>query len=389
MDYTYKPQISRPCPICMTDDSAFYFENTMATVGGFDMSYTVVSCNHCGFYYAKQLADPSTFSAYYQSVSKYDSFGPLSVVDQARIDFAVGFLEGRIDKNARIADLGCGKGALLGGLQRGGWQRLQGLDPAPNAAQLGLEMYGVSNIHRGTLSNAHDVIDLKEINLVCIMSVLEHLPNLKHDLKRLLTHLPLGCKILLEVPAIEFFLNPRSEPFGEFSLEHIQYFDVPSLNNLMFSLGAEPLALDLLDLPMVASGAILGLFEWRDQAPAQPTYKYWHSNDMDIYKQQSQRKLDLALNRIPAGPLILYGAGSHTARLLAHLEKMSICNIHSIVDSNPNLVGKKLGRWTVKTTDDIHQTPEIPVLVSSYRSQNAIASALNKSAKNPIILMYQ
>ena len=353
------------------------------------MSYTLVRCNHCGFYYANRLADLDTFSRYYQSVSKYDTPSALSAVDQTRIKFAVHFLEGRIDKNDRIADLGCGSGALLGGLKRDGWKNLQGVDPAPNAGQIALQMYGVSEIYCGNLSNANELINFKEVNLVCIMSVLEHLPYLKLDLKRLLTHLPIGCKLLLEVPAIEFFPNPKSEPFGEFSLEHIQYFDVQSLKQLMHSLGAETLAIELVDLPMVASGALMGLFEWRGPTSLKYTYHYSHTQHMDIYKQQSQLKLDLALEQIPSGPLIIYGAGSHTARLLARLERISRCNIHSIVDSNPNLVGKKLGKWTIKPTSDVHKTPEIPVLVSSYRSQNAIASELHQTASNPIVLMYQ
>ena len=383
------PRIFRACPICLTDDSALIYKNSMAPVGGFDMSYTVVRCNKCGFYYAHQLADSNTYNDYYQSVSKYDTPAFLSAVDQARIEFAVSFLERRIDKNSQIVDLGCGVGALLGGLKRSGWQHLQGLDPAPNAAQQAWDMHEVSDILCGTLSNAHEVINFKDVKLVCIMSVLEHLPNLKQDLKRLLSNLEIGCAILLEVPAIEFFPNANSEPFGEFSLEHIQYFDMNSLNNLMNSLGADTLALELLDLPIVASGSIMGLFEWRGQAPSQPIYQYLNTNNMEVYKEQSQQKLDMALSRIPDGPLIIYGAGSHTARLLTHLEKMSQCTIHCIVDNNPNLIGKKIGQWTVKTTSIIHQSPEIPVLISSFRSQDAIAFALNKSVMNPIILMYE
>lgn len=382
------PQISRPCPICTTDDSVQYLENYMAAVGGFDMSYTVVRCKHCGFHYARQLADSSTFSVYYQSVSKYDAPGVLPPVDQARIEATVRFLDGRVQKSVRIADLGCGYGALLGALQKAGWFQLQGLDPAPNAAQCALEMFGVRGILRGMMSEAHEVLNLQELDLVCIMCVLEHLPLLKKDMAQLLSKLRPGCKVLVEVPAIEFFSNPNSEPFGEFSLEHIQFFDAPSLNNLMCSLGTTPLALELLDLPMVASGSMLGLFEWSGTAIVTPIYTQSNSNLLATYIAQSQEQLERALKRIPAGPLIVYGAGSHTARLLAHLEQIPDCSVYSIVDSNPNLTGKRMGRWTVQSPDSINDTPDIPILVSSFRSQNAIASQLQKSSSNPLVLMY-
>lgn len=382
------PQVLRPCPVCASEDAVLCFANPMAAIGGFDMSYTVVRCKHCGFHYAQQLADTATFSAYYQTVSKYDAPESVAPVDQARIDATVRFLGGRLAKTERIADLGCGYGALLGGLQAAGWHHLQGLDPAPNAAQCALKMFGVKGIQRGLMSEAHTVLNLQEVDVICIMCVLEHLPQLRSDLAQLFSRLRPGCKVLVEVPAIEYFLNPDSEPFGEFSLEHIQFFDAPSLTNLMHSLGARQLALELLPLPMVASGSMLGLFEWSGTPPADPRYEHPKTSPLAAYVVESQRQLERALQRVPACPLIVYGAGSHTARLLAHLEQKPGCSVLGIVDGNPNLAGKPMGRWTVRSPGSIHETPDIPVLVSSFRSQNAIAAHLKKSVPNPVVLMY-
>lgn len=360
----------------------------MAAVGGFDMSYKVVRCSHCGFYYAQQLPDADTYSAYYQSVSKYDVPQSVSPVDRARIDATVRFLESRIGKSERIADLGCGYGALLGGMQAAGWQCLQGLDPAPNAATYALKMFNVRNVHRGMMSEAHAVLDLQSVDLVCIMCVLEHLPQLRQDMARLLERLRTGCKILLEVPAVECFLQPECEPFGEFSLEHIQFFDTESLTNLMQSLGTRQLALELINLPMVASGSILSLFEWGGSIPDERVFQRSESGAMQKYIDASQYQLDLALQRIPTGPMIVYGAGSHTARLLAHLERIPGCEVKGIVDSNPNLEDKRMGRWTVRAPSSIHETPDVSVLVSSFRSQEAIAAHLRSTAQNPLVLLY-
>lgn len=379
---------TRPCPICSGTDAQPCLDNPMAAVGGFDMSYKVVRCSRCGFHYAQQLPDADTFSAYYQSVSKYDAPESVTPVDRARIDAAVRFLEGRIQKAERIADLGCGYGALLGGLKAAGWEHLQGLDPAPKAAQCALKMFGLSAIHRGLMTEAHTVLDLQSVDLVCIMCVLEHLPQLRQDMAQLLSKLRPGCKVLLEVPAIECFLQPDCEPFGEFSLEHIQFFDTASLSNLMQSLGARPMAMELLDLHMVSSGSILGLFEWSGSIPQDPDFQLSQSDALSGYIAASQRQLDQALKRVPAGPLIVYGAGSHTARLLAHLEKIPGCEVRGIVDSNPNLEGKRMGRWTVRAPISVLETPSVSVLVSSFRSQEAIASYLRQTAPNPLVLLY-
>jgi hypothetical protein len=220
------------------------------------------------------------------------------------------------------------------------------------------------------------------------MSVLEHLPQLRQDMARLLERLRPGCKILLEVPAIECFLKPNCEPFGEFSLEHIQFFDTTSLTNLTQSLGARQLALELLDLPMVASGSMLGLFEWGGSIPQESVFQCSNTSAMQAYIEASQHQLDDALRRIPAGPVIIYGAGSHTARLLTHLERIPRCEVQGIVDSNPNIEGKPMGRWTVRAPRSIHETPDTTVLVSSFRSQEAIAAHLRETAPNPLVLLY-
>ena len=380
--------ITRICPICSAMDSQPRLSNPMAAVGGFDMSYEVVRCSCCGFHYAQQLPDVETFRAYYQSMSKYDAPESVNPVDQTRIAATVNFLEGRIQKSARIADLGCGYGALLGSLKAAGWQHLQGLDPAPNAASCAMKMFGVSNIHRGLMSEAHTVLDLQSVDLVCIMCVLEHLPRLREDMVQLLSSLRPGCRVLLEVPAIECFHIEDCEPFGEFSLEHIQFFDMISLSNLMRSLGAHELALELLHLPMVASGDMLGLFEWRGNFPTETNFQTAPHEAMSAYIAASQIHLAQALQRVPAGPLIVYGAGSHTARLLAHLDRIPGCEVCGIVDSNPNFQGKRMGRWTVRSPFSILETPEIPILVSSFRSQEVIASHMSKFAPNPLVRLY-
>lgn len=293
------------------------------------------------------------------------------------------FLEGLIDKSESIADLGCGFGALLGGLHSAGWHHLQSLDPAPNAAQCALKMFGLRNIHRGLMSEAHTVLNLLSVDLICIMCLLENLPQLRQDMARLLECLRPGCKILIEVSAIEFFLKSDCEPFGEFSLEQIQFFDTASLTNLIKFLGAGQLALKRLDLPMVASGSMLGLFEWGGCIPQVPVFQRSESSDMHTYIEVFQQQLDRALLRIPAGPLIIYGSGSHTARLLVHLDRIPGCEVRGIVDCNPNLEGKRMGRRTAPALSSIHDSPDTLVLVYSFRRRKLSPHICERPRRNP------
>lgn len=237
-------QQQRACPVCEHTRALPTFDNCMAPVGGFDMSYMIGRCDRCGFHYAHQLADDGVFSLYYQSLSKYDIATDISVVDQARIDAAIQICERHLRKGEMIVDLGCGYGALLGCMARAGWGNLHGVDPAPNSAQRAKAIFGLTSIHLGTFDTAHTVVPLAQADVVFVMAVLEHLPKLRADMQALLARLRPGCRLLIEVPALDLFKAEGAEPFGEFSLEHIQFFSATSLRNFFYLLGASTLALE-------------------------------------------------------------------------------------------------------------------------------------------------
>ena len=383
------PSVNRACPVCQTRNPIPVYNNTMAPIGGLDMSYEIGRCTKCGFHFAHVLPDDITFRSYYQSVSKYDVVGKISKLDQLRIDAAVKILEGKVPHDAMIVDLGCGYGALLSCLKQAGWNNLHGVDPAPKSADRARELFDLGNIHCGTMAEAHQVFPLEKADLVCVMAVLEHLPNLRDDLSDLLKKLRIGCKILVEVPAIECFAGSISEPFGEFSLEHIQYFSSTSLMNLFISLGATAMAIDIFNIKIVESGDIFILFEYTGESNLYKNFTLEDPAQMERYISDSTCRLETALTRIPDSELIIYGAGSHTARLLPYLDKMIGKKIIAVVDSNPNLSGKNIGRWVIQSPNIIESLPDVPILVSSYRSQNEIATDLRNRIPNPLVLLYE
>ena len=78
-----------------------------------------------------------------------------------------------------VVDLGCGFGALLSKLHTAGWINLHGVDPAPNSAERARTLFGLTNIHQGTIAEAHQLLPLASADLVCVTAVLEHLPRLR------------------------------------------------------------------------------------------------------------------------------------------------------------------------------------------------------------------
>ncbi len=381
----------RPCQVCGEDNEAVVYRNELAEIDGQNMSYAVATCARCGFHYAAYLPKPAQYQHYYQALSKYDVVLPASAVpavDRYRAEQAVRFVSDVLQDNECIVDLGCGYGTLLNAFSQAGWQNLHGFDPAPNAHHQAKSIYGLEGVKTSTLAETAESQWLQSADLVCLMGVLEHLPELRKDLQALCQQLGTESKLLLEVPASERFVCEDFEPFGEFSLEHIQFFSMSSLNQLMASLGWKPLKTMILELPTGTTDSLLCLY---GQA-AEVKENELSDTDLNPYLQDSSERRETALAKIreTQGPLIIFGAGSHTARLLPYLSQQGCSErVLAIVDNNDNLQGKKMGGWQISKPDKLLPSyPDATVLVSSYRSQQAIADALRQHYPNPILKIY-
>lgn len=361
----------------------------MSPVDGRDLSYRACRCGQCGFAYAADLAQPATYEAYYRELSKYDvpRMGDFpSTLERRRASVALEICAPHITRDAAVADIGCGRGALLHVFHEAGYTRLHGLDPAPaSAASL-----GIGPVLRGSISDAAASLPLEEMDLVCLTGVLEHLPELRHDMTRLTSSLPPHARILIEVPALERFVRARAEPFGEFSLEHLQYFGRASLIRLMAAIGYVPLATEIV-LLQGASDSLFGLFG-RSETSSQALGSDDPGDEMLRYIETSSQQMANALATIAAAPesFALYGAGSHSARLMPMLKERGLLEqVCCVVDGNPNLHGKMLGEFLVQSPDALSSKPDLPVLVSSFHAQTAIARMLKASNPyRPLLLLY-
>lgn len=378
----------RPCPTCQSDRPQPLFDNRMAPLDGLDMSYRVGRCPDCGFCYAYDLPSPATYDNYYRSLSKYDLVIENTVIPPAtakRIRQALDLCLPHLPGDALIADVGCGVGALLSGFKAAGFSRLHGIDPAPGAGREAIRLFGLNNIHTGSLRDAGTRLPLTETDLLCLTGVAEHLPRLGEDLGWLLAQLPEKAQVLIEVPALERFLPPPVEPFGEFSLEHIQYFSTDALSRLMAGFGfiARRTAICALQ---GCTDSLFGLFIRASAGIPAPGAS---SPKLDDYIAHSSAVRDAALRKIAGTDdrLVIFGAGSHTARLLPQLEQRGMdSRILAIVDNNPNLQGKTLGNFVIHASDFLVGNPGVTVLVSSFNAQRAIAQQL--AGRHPTLLLY-
>jgi SAM-dependent methyltransferase len=382
----------RHCPACGEDNAVPIYLNRMAPIADIDMSYRVCRCIECGFSYAADLPKADTYTDYYQTLSKYDvvdSAIDIPAHDKIRIRTAVELCQPHICANTIITDIGCGFGALLEGFRFAGYSNIHGIDPAPDAHLLAKKLFGIADIQTGFLKDAEHLLPLKNTGLLCLTGVLEHLPRLYEDVERILRHLPITAKVFIEVPALEHFTQTGMEPFGEFSLEHVQYFSKDSLKRFMSRFGFSPAFQSIVEIPGLATDSLFSLFV-RGNTNTNESPPLETEIGLSSYVLHSEALLESALSRITSvipERFLVYGAGSHTARLIPKLSQFGLEErIMGVIDSNRNLYGKRIGNHTIHSPQFLEQCRGLPVLISSHNAQQAIARQLH--SKHPLLLMY-
>lgn len=377
----------RPCPVCGQDCPIEIFNNRLAPLDQLDMSYRISQCGQCGFSYASDLPHSSTYATYYRTMSKYDQpmARGISTTTRRRIEATLALCTPHLPADALIADIGCGSGALLAGFKAAGFSRLYGIDPARGAPREAVRQFGLHNVGIGSLDDADEMLPLGQCDLLCLTGVAEHLPELSKDIPRLLASLSKQCLILIEVPALERFVSPAFEPFGEFSLEHIQYFSQQSLDALMEHAGYTPRQHFVLS----CGGCTDSLFGLYARGNSGQNVHRPPPPSLAEYIERSGENWNKALAKVSRHPgqFIIFGAGSHSARLLPALERQGMAQrIIGIVDNNPNLHGVMLGKHRIDSRDFLARYPGMTVLISSFHAQSSISGQI--SAQHPCLCLY-
>ena len=88
-------------------------------------------------------------------------------------------------------------------------------------------------------------------------------------------------------------------------------------------------------------------------------------------------------------PLLIWGVGTHTLRLLAE-GALSRANIVAFVDGNPKYHGRRLLDRPICPPEILRQHPEVRVLISSRAFQEEIAAEIVNGMKcvNPLVRLY-
>jgi 2-polyprenyl-3-methyl-5-hydroxy-6-metoxy-1,4-benzoquinol methylase len=394
-------ELLRRCAICNCGESRLLYRQLFSQLsdGSSLLSgYDVIVCSRCGFCFADQIPPQTVFDTYYRDMSKYekaDRGGQDSTYEKARFQkMASVVLRLLSSRRIRIMEIGCANGQLLALLKNEGYRNVSGIDPSPVSAETARRNYDIP-VTAATLSE----IDFKDesIDFLIMAGVLEHVRDLVPAIRMLRKMLSAVGQVFVTVPDASRYGEGEDAPFQEFSVEHINFFGAESLANLMQANGFK---LVFIEQDMIVSNfrtstpVIHCVFE-KSEEPAPVSFLKDRNTEagLALYierSSQADRQIQAAINNlVSAGqPIIIWGTGAHTLRLLA-TSGLWKAKIRAFVESNPRYQGKQLNNVPIVAPQAIKEWRE-PILISSRVYQEEIAEQIvnDLHMSNKIIRLY-
>jgi SAM-dependent methyltransferase len=359
----------------------------------------VVACDYCGFCFADKIPEQTSFDTYYRDMSKYEKTergDQDSPYDQARFkaiaDIILRFLDSR---EVRIFEVGCANGQLLSLLKKEGYENVAGIDPSPVSADIARRRYGI-NISANTLSDLS--MHNGTADFVILAGVLEHVRQIGPALQKLRSMLSAEGSLFITVPDASRYAQGEDAPFQEFSVEHINFFGPDSLTNVLNVNGFVKISIieDMIESNYrTVTPVIHGIFR-KSELPTSIAYSRDTKTEagLQMYIDQSiqrDRLLQAEINKVVeiGRPIIVWGAGAHTLRLLAN-SRLVEAKIRAFVDSNPRYQGKALNSIPIISPELLKNLHE-PILISSRVYQEEIVTQIHNELKltNEVIRLYK
>ena len=388
----------RECPVCGAADAdavyrqRFAVEDDGTRIAGYD----VVVCRPCGAVYADGIPSQKALDAYYRDSSKYEYLEEQGESPEWQMKWHAALVDSLRphlpSQDTLIVDVGCGNGDVLGMLKKAGYRRLLGVDPAPGSPEAARRVHGVRVVSGSALALPAEV---RGAGCIIFSAVLEHLRDVRSAMVAAASSTASDGLVYAEVPDLERFDADVVPPFQQFSVEHINYFTLISLENVAASAG-----LDLVvhwnavrQVGPSAEPSLCALFQ-RSTPRARPTsrdvsgetaLRRYVAACADSEKEVAGRIEEL----VDAGtPLILWGVGTHTLHLM---ESTSLhkANIVALIDANPRLHGMRVGDATVAAPETVAGRPEAVLICSPLRQDEIVRMARERYAmSNSILTLY-
>lgn len=379
------------CAVCESSTREIVQTQTLALLGRDEPCTIHFSvCTACGHLQQWPPVPPELMAYHYRTFATYELVGEPATLQAAPPSrHAARLLSLTRDiglKPGRVYEVGCASGEMLNQFRHAGWQA-GGCDPSPSAVAQAKQIFGI----HADLGGEEDTMPRqRDLDLILVCHVLEHLYDPAASLRRFCDALAPGGHLLLEVPCAT---APDALPPGWFTFEHLHYYRPAILARLLrdtgFELVESRIAMKAENYPVIAIAARKGPVSTQaaatDPQAAVALARGYAARDAALWTGTDKRL------QACSGPVFVYGAGIHTAQLLQNTGLVRRNPVLAVVDRDAKKWGQSLAGFPVISPEQLARDPrDAAVVVSSYYSETAIARALVEKgiAASRIVTLY-
>ena len=298
-------------------------------------------CLNCGFLFLMETIDPGILYENYFTVSSWKN--------QSHIPRLIEIAKAvcHIDKNTKILEVGCNDGSFMEALATYGIVNVKGVEPTRDGYELAISKgMNVDHAFFGTQYFADKEHEKSSYDLIFCRQVLEHITDLRSFMLDITNALTSDGLFIIEVPD-----SGANMEWLDYSLweEHVNYFTLRSLENLLQSFGFQILHKEV----TLFSGRTITVIAERSNTVTGMSIK---SEDLDMIRKYGYHfeEMKTKINELVSknDDTYLYGCG---ARSSVFVNIMELDGIKCVIDDQPEKSGrflpginKYIDRWDEK-----------------------------------------
>lgn len=381
-----KPKaLTRSCPLCNATRGEILKSVKMISINRLPIpsEYDVVVCEKCGFCFADADAIQENYNTYYRDYNVYGNSGILKQEELGKeCTFRFPIFEKFVSKDAEIIDIGCGDGNFLLYLKKRGYKNLYGIDPSTESIRI-LKEKGIA----GSVGNIFDEIskefEEKRFDVVVCTEVLEHIYALKDAMVHLDKYLKSDGMLYIDVPSVEYFEKELLPVANYFNCEHINYFNLQTLDNLLHIFGYERISEERKQsLFNESENCVRAMYRKTPEAAdiiCDMKSRVSIRSYLSKIAEKTENRVAMIQKLLDENErLIIWGTGNYTYQLLAEFPEKSK-KVVCFIDNNELKWGNELVGKQVKSPQCLlNMNEHYPILICSMINAGDIVEQLKE-----------
>ena len=225
--------VIRNCVICNSADH-YNFE----VVDNLKFTNTHSICSECGLCFMNPMYTEKAYLHFYDGLyERYYGVKALSEISKGCKGDQIGnFIKKNIPSAKSVYEIGCGAGQNLAALRDYHNFKVSGCEPSKQACLIANEKFNLKIENKG--SNNFEKKKIKNIDVICLLDVIEHLFDPLETLKKIYKYITNGKYLVIETLALDIEYPPKGIQ-GYFRIPHPFNFTTSSLKNLIEKSGFE------------------------------------------------------------------------------------------------------------------------------------------------------